>query len=122
MPDPRHARGAAAEHAARAHLEAHGLVTLYANFRTRAGELDLVMRDGRTLVVVEVRCRTSTRFGGALGSVAGRKARRIAAAAGLLLRCRPELAQWPMRFDVVAVTPEPAGAHACEWVRDAFRC
>lgn len=122
MPDPRHARGEAAERAARAHLEAHGLVTLYANFRTRAGELDLVMRDQRALVVVEVRCRASARFGGALGSVAGRKERRIAAAAGLLLRFRPELARWPMRFDVVAVTPRPEGVLACEWIRDAFRC
>lgn len=121
MPDPRHARGAAAELAARAHLEAHGLVTLLTNFRTRAGELDLVMREARTLVVVEVRCRASARFGGALGSVAGRKERRIAAAAGLLLRFRPDLATWPMRFDVVAVTPRGAGTHDCEWVRDAFR-
>lgn len=121
MSDPRHARGASAEHAARALLEAHGLVTLYANFRTRAGELDLVMREGRVLVVVEVRYRASARFGGALGSVAGRKSRRIATAAGLLLRARPDLARFPMRFDVVAVAPGADGAHACDWTRDAFR-
>lgn len=119
--DPRHRRGAAAEQAAREHLERHGLRTLLANFRTCAGELDLVMRDADVLAVVEVRCRSGANFGGALGSVVGRKQRRIVAAAGLLLRYRPAFARLPIRFDVVAVTPLPGGAWACDWVRDAFR-
>ena len=119
--DPRHARGVAAEAAARAHLERQGLRTLLANFRTRAGELDVVMDDAGTLVVVEVRCRADGRCGGALGSVVGRKQHRIVAAAALLLRCRPALARRPMRFDVVAVVPGADAGFACDWVRDAFR-
>ena len=42
-----------------------GLTIVGRNFRTRFGEIDLIARDGSTLVFVEVRLRTSSRFGGA---------------------------------------------------------
>ena len=119
--DARQALGRAAERAAREFLAAQGLACLAANVRTRAGELDLVMREGPLLVIVEVRCRSSpARCGGAAASVDWRKQRRLLAATGLYLSAHRRLAALRVRFDVVAVTAA-GGTLACQWLRDAFR-
>jgi putative endonuclease len=114
--------GRGAEDRALALLESHGLTLLARNHRCRGGEIDLVMRDGATLVLVEVRSRSSTAYGGAAASVGARKQRRCIAAARHLLRTRPELARMPARFDVVAIDSgaEP-GSTTLNWIRDAFR-
>jgi putative endonuclease len=113
-------RGREAESAARAWLESRGLAFVCANFRARVGELDLVMREGDVLVVVEVRQRTRDGYGGALGSVHAGKQRRIVAATGWLLATRPALARARVRFDVVGVEGT-APEWRFDWVRDAFR-
>ena len=116
-PDTRQS-GAAAEAAARATLEAQGLRTLASNVNFRFGELDLVMRDGDTVVFVEVRYRRDDRYGGGAGSVDHRKRRRIALAARAWLAGQRGLADAPCRFDVVSVTgDEPLD---CDWLRGAF--
>lgn len=121
----RHARGVNAERAARVFLEARGLTFVAANVRTRAGELDLVMRDGALLVIAEVRARASTAYGGAAASVDARKQRRLLAASALLLRLRPALAALRVRFDVLAISGVVGDARAdgcrIDWIRDAFR-
>ncbi|PZO08844.1 MAG: YraN family protein [Lysobacteraceae bacterium] len=109
--------GAAAEAAARATLEAQGLRTLASNVNFRFGELDLVMRDGDTVVFVEVRYRRNDRFGGGAGSVDHRKRRRIVLAARAWLAGQRGLADAPCRFDVVTAQGEPP---ECEWIRGAF--
>lgn len=109
-------QGAAEEDAACAFLEARGLKCLERNFRVKGGELDLVMRDGDTLVIVEVRKRTNRRFGTAAESVDGRKQARIVHAASCLLARRPALARMPVRFDVAAIGPEGT----IDWIRAAF--
>lgn len=98
------------------HLRRHGLELLTRNYRCRFGEIDLVMLDGRTLVLVEVRYRTGTSYGGAVESVGPRKQRRLIRAAQHLLTWRPELARLPARFDVVGVT----AGDQLQWIRDAF--
>jgi putative endonuclease len=115
--------GRRTEELALKHLEAHGLELLERNFRCRGGELDLVMRDGDVLVLVEVRSRRSNRFGGAAASIDSRKQRRLALAARALLAARPQYRRHAARFDVVAFGPgdsHPAGT-SLEWIRDAFR-
>jgi len=62
-------RGPMAEAAAEEFLSGRGLRLLERNYRCRFGELDLVMRDGETLVFVEVRYRGSNSFGGAVASI-----------------------------------------------------
>lgn len=106
--------GEAAEAQAASFLAARGFEILERNFRTRLGEIDLVARDGATLVFVEVRRRrSSAAWGGAAASVDGLKRRRLAAAARYYLaRFREEP---PCRFDVVAIQGD-----SCEWLRDAF--
>jgi putative endonuclease len=112
--------GQRGEDAAARYLEARGLRLLERNYRCRGGEVDLVMLDGGTLVLVEVRLRSSTRFGGAAASVGPRKQRRFALAARHLLMTRPALRELPMRFDVVALEAGPEGPRL-DWIRDAFR-
>jgi putative endonuclease len=107
--------GQSAEDAAVSFLEARGLHILLRNYRGKVGELDIVARDEAALVIVEVRCRSSNRFGGAAASVDARKQMKIRRAAALLLSQRPELAKLAVRFDVVAIGP--AGM---DWIKHAF--
>jgi putative endonuclease len=57
--DPRRALGRHGERLAAAHLQRLGLAILARNVRTRDGEIDLIARDGETLVFVEVKTRRS---------------------------------------------------------------
>ena len=100
---------------AREYLEARGLRFVRANFLSRHGEIDLVMRDGETLVFVEVRYRSNNAFGGALGSVTMAKRRKLISAAHLWLAWHPHDARRPCRFDVIAFEGDEV-----EWVRAAF--
>jgi putative endonuclease len=107
--------GQGAEDAAVAFLESHGLSILLRNYRGKVGELDIVARDGPTLVIVEVRQRSNDRFGGAAASVDARKQAKIRRAAALLIHQRRELAAFPVRFDVIAI-----GRKGLEWIKHAF--
>lgn len=111
----RHAAGRAAEQLVAAFLETRGLVILERNFRCRAGEVDLIARDGGTLVFVEVRLRAGGTFGGAAASVDARKQAKVLRAARYYLANRPEQ---PCRCDVVAL--DRLDADRIEWIRDAF--
>lgn len=113
---PHLVRGAQAESLAADFLERHGLAILARNFRTRRGEIDLVARDGDTIVFVEVRLRARSDFGGAAGSVTARKQRRIVSAAqAWLARLRREP---PCRFDAVLL--DRLDPEAIVWERDVI--
>jgi putative endonuclease len=111
--------GLAGEAAALAYLENAGLQLVVRNFRCKAGEIDLVMLESSTLVLVEVRYRGSDQFGGAAASVTWQKQRRLATAAEYLLRARQDLRRYPARFDVVAISPDADGRKV-DWIRAAF--
>ena len=113
-------RGAGVEAAARTHLLRAGLHAIAANAGYRLGELDLVMRDGDTVVFVEVRYRASADYGGGAESVDRGKRRRIARAAQLFLLQHPALAEEFCRFDVMDASGDPE-APDFTWHRDAFR-
>lgn len=110
------ARGQASERQAEGLLTAAGLRLLDRNWRARSGELDLVMADGDTLVIVEVRARQYGEFGGALGSISREKQRRLLLTASTWLQQHPEWQRAPLRFDVVAFEEDGAP----EWVAAAF--
>jgi len=88
------------------HLERLGFRVLERNYRTRYGELDLVVSDSATIVFVEVKTRrVGATAGSALESVATRKQRQVRGMAAAWLvdrRDRPTAAE--LRFDVVGVT------------------
>ncbi len=112
------AQGAAAEELALRYLEAQGLTLVMRNFRCRTGELDLIMRDGGSLVFVEVRSRRYIRYGTPAESVTRAKQQKLLRAATFYLqRQRLDL---PCRFDVVAIL-RPGGEPHIEWIRDAFQ-
>jgi len=91
--------GRRGEDAALRHLESAGLRLLERNYRCRGGEIDLVMQEGSTLVLVEVRLRSSGDFGGAAAAVDWRKCARLRRAA---LALTGEEAG-PVRMDVIAM-------------------
>lgn len=105
--------GSDAEQQAAEHLARHGLKILARNYRCRGGEIDLVCRDGATLVFVEVRLRTSRNFGGAAASITPAKQRRIILAANHYLAGKPLPA---CRFDAVLLD----GANI-DWIKNAFQ-
>lgn len=119
-PAQRRAQGERIETLARDFLQRHGLTPVAANANFRGGELDLVMRDGDTLVFVEVRYRRSNAFGGAAASVDAGKRRRLVLAAEQFLLAHREHAKRACRFDVIAAHGDP-DAPQFEWLRDAFR-
>lgn len=118
--EDRKARGARIEALARDHLQRHGLVPVAANAHVRGGEIDLVMRDGDTLVFVEVRYRRATGFGGGAASIDARKRRKLVLAAGAFLASHPAFSRAPCRFDVIDASGDP-DAPVLAWLRDAFR-
>jgi len=80
------------------------------------------MLDGSTLVMVEVRSRSSAGHGGAAATVGGRKQRRFILAARHLMLARPNYRRLAARFDVVAIDAIAGeGAPRVTWIRDAFR-
>lgn len=114
--------GQAAEDHALEHLRGQGLRLLARNWRCKGGELDLVMLDADTVVFVEVRYRLHAGFGGALGSIDGRKQKRLTLAANLFLQSEPRWAQKPCRFDVVALQGQGHAGQPLQWLKNAFEC
>lgn len=103
-------KGEEAERTAADHLEARGLKLVARNYRCRGGEIDLILRDGASLVFVEVRERAGAAFGGAAASITPAKQARIRLAAQhYLSRHGLDL---PCRFDAVLVQ-----GGRIEWLR-----
>jgi putative endonuclease len=113
-------RGRVWEGRAAQYLEDQGLRIVERGYRCRVGELDLVCRDERHLVVVEVRARATGAKCSAIESIGPGKQRRIVLATRHLLLRHPEWHAAPIRFDVVAFDdingPEPK----IHWIRNAF--
>ncbi len=106
--------GASAERQALKFLRRQGLRHIASNFRSRFGEIDLIMRDGQTIVFVEVRYRQSSRYGGAAASVDYRKRQKlIRTALGWLQAHDPDAVS---RFDVVAIGAD----QRIHWIPRAF--
>ena len=95
--------GARGEDLALRYLAQRGYVLLERNYRTRYGELDLILRDGNTLVFVEVKLRRGTGFGHPLEAVTPRKQTSIRSLARQYLRHRRPRFFDALRFDVVGI-------------------
>ena len=111
--------GRVAEDLALAHLCNEGLRLVQRNFCCRGGELDLVMRDGETLVFVEVRSRRGNRYGSAEESVTATKQARLRKAAAFYLLRHPDWSNSCCRFDVIAVTQNSKDPRI-NWIPNAF--
>ena len=105
-------RGRGAETRAARYLERCGQRVVERNFRVRGGEIDLICRDGKTLVFVEVRLRSRSDFGGAAASITASKRRRIILPSQHYLLGKPAC---DCRFDCVLID-----GGELEWIKNAF--
>ena len=120
MISPAQAEGFAWERQAARLLADAGLTVLASSYRCRGGEIDLICRDDRHLVFVEVRARRNDVHGDAAATVDARKQRRIILAARHYLMTQPELSEVPVRFDVVAIDFKDSTKPCIRWIRNAF--
>ncbi len=110
--------GKRSERLAAEYLKRKGYRILASNYRSPLGEIDIVARDGDTLVFVEVKARSSRRFGSPKGAVTPAKQRKISMAALDYLK-RTGQGHRRARFDVVSID-SAAGRPEIEVVKNAF--
>lgn len=107
--------GNSAEKKACDHLTKNGLKCLTKQYRCKAGEIDLIMKEAQTLVFVEVRFRSNDNYGSALESIDTIKQRKIGHAANHYLMSTHQLHR-PYRFDIVTLSPQ----QELDWIKNAF--
>jgi putative endonuclease len=100
------------------HLRGKGYKILERNFKSPIGEIDIIAREGRTIVFVEVKARSSDDFGAAKWAVDERKQRKLSLLALDYLK-RKSLLDQSARFDVVAIDGV-SGQETIELIRNAF--
>lgn len=96
-----------------------GLQPVTRNFRSRGGEIDLIMLHGNCLAFVEVRYRRSGRFWSPAATVDRRKQQKLIRTAAQYLATERYYSRHATRFDVVSVTGSDGAS--IEWIQDAFR-
>jgi len=107
------------EQQAKRFLLGQGLKTVCDNYRSRFGEIDLIMSDHGTLVFIEVKYRQRADFGGAAAAVTGHKQQKLIRTACCYLESRGQSIQrTAFRFDVVAIE---AGGERINWIKNAFQ-
>lgn len=94
-------------------LKKRGYRILCRNFFTRQGEIDIIARDKKGLVFVEVKMRNSPDFGYPAESVTGTKTERIGKTA-LYYLMKNRLNDTPYRFEVVSILKTGAGRYAID--------
>ena len=109
--------GKQAETLAAQYLARQGLRVIAQNFHCRGGEIDLVCRDGKVLVFVEVRLRRNASYGGAAASITSTKQARIILAARHYLSAH-SATESDCRFDCILL--DGLEESRIEWLRDAF--
>lgn len=109
------ALGRYGEQVAARHLQSLGMTILALRWTCRWGELDIVARDGTTVVFCEVKTRTSARHGTGFEAVSGQKAARLRRAASAWLQ-EHDVEPQAVRIDVVSVRIPRRGAPVVERV------
>lgn len=108
-----------AEMLAKQFLQEKGLSFLYHQYRTKRGEIDLIMQEKQTLVFVEVRFRQNTQFGYPQETVTWHKQQHLIKAACYFQQCHPWSKHYMLRFDVVAILGGKLNPEIT-WIPNAF--
>jgi putative endonuclease len=111
-------KGQHAETLACDYLRDRGLTPVARNYRCRFGEIDLLMKDGDTLVFVEVRFRASRQFGSPAETVDARKQAKLRATAEHYLQSLAGGSTMCCRFDIVSL--EGGSTTTMTWLPNAF--
>lgn len=115
--DPTITLGAAAEARAEHFLHQQGLLTRAKNYRTKQGEIDLIMMQDDNIIFVEVRLRTHHQFANAAESVTIAKQKKLINAAQHYLQQYQLTEKVNCRFDVIAFSDNHSHP---EWIKNAF--
>ena len=107
------------ERVATRHLQDAGLIVLDRNWRCADGELDIVAREGDTLVFCEVKTRRGERYGVPAEALVAAKVSRLRRLATQWIAATGLHAP-NVRFDVVSVRPQQSGSATVEHLRGAF--
>lgn len=119
LTDKRKQIGQAAEKKAAQHLLQNGYSIVVKNWRVRNGEIDIIAKQGNTLVFVEVRSRhRSQRFGSAIESIDHRKQRKVRHLAEIYLAKHTQ-GRFDVRFDVIGIEHD-AGIMKLTHLENAF--
>ncbi len=111
----RRLQGAGYEQIAGSYLSGQGLTILARNYRCKKGEIDLIARDGDTIVFVEVKYRKDSRLGFPSESVDTRKQRKIRSVAQWYLYMCHDDGTTCCRFDVISILGD-----RIRWIKNAF--
>lgn len=108
-------KGQIAEQIASDYLRAKGLRLITSNYRSRFGEIDLIMQEDKTLVFIEVRLRKNKLFGGAEESITASKQHKIVITAEYYLQ---QYGSQACRFDAILMDKEDV--NSITWIKNAF--
>ncbi len=98
----------------------NGGIIIERNYRSKKGEVDIIARDGKYLCFVEVKYRTSDRYGEAERAVDFNKQRTISRVCDYYLFSKHFGSETPIRFDVVAINTDINNINVLKWHKNAF--
>ena len=101
------------------HIRDNGGIILETNYRNKNGEIDIIARDGRYLCFIEVKYRSSDRFGGPEAAVNIAKQRKICKVSEYYLYCKRYGEDTPVRYDVLSMSGQD-NAVTVKWIKNAF--
>lgn len=107
--------GLEAEQLAATFLKNNGLKLVIQNYHCQFGEIDLIMKDAKTLVFIEVRLRTNSLYGSAAASITSQKQRKLSLTAQHYLQSHGDC---NCRFDVILMNK--LDIQHIEWIRNAI--
>ncbi|MDA8441435.1 MAG: YraN family protein [Peptococcaceae bacterium] len=116
----RRAKGIFGEQLALRHLAEQGYQLLARNYRCRIGEIDLILLDGKQVVFVEVRLKSSRQYGSGFESITGKKISKLRLVAQNFLAFNAALADAEVRFDVISIYDPPHGKLTLHHLKEAF--
>jgi putative endonuclease len=99
-------------------LKKQGYEIIAHNYKTRIGEIDIIAREGETIVFVEVKTRSTSTFAAPYESVDTAKRQKMKNVASLYLK--KQKIEFPARFDVISITCLQNGQKSIRHIRDAF--
>jgi len=119
LSDKKGVTGKIGEQLATDYLKKNGFLIIERNYRQKCGEIDIIARDKKTLVFIEVKTRKSNKFGSPFEAVTTRKQQQIARTAQNYL-FRNKLFNKSARFDVIGITFSRSGKPSIELIQNAF--
>ena len=116
----RHEFGRMAEDLALRYLQKHDLTLLERNFRSRFGEIDLIMQENNTIIFIEVRSRNNNAFLHPVETIDHTKRNKIRKTSQVFMKKTSAWNLYNWRFDVITLTGRSAREMKIEWFKDAF--